>query len=570
MVKTKKFAKSVKSDEEEELFPPIKLSSEDDEEANEDLSLKIVRKSMLRACGKKVESGDVEKVTEVKRKKVKRGKRKSKRIKTQNDSVTAEKEAIVAKKEALVAVKEATVMENEVDETEKEASIAEKEATVMENEVDETGKGALVAVKDTIVVENERDEAEESKSVEIDNLGEPEDKKEDNVVLRKLLRGPRYFDPPDSSWGTCYNCGEEGHTAVKCKSAKRVKPCFVCGSLEHNVKQCTKGKDCYICKKGGHRAKDCKEKKLAGGPQSSNFCLKCGEFGHEMFSCRNDYLSDDLKEIKCYICKSPGHLCCVNYGGSAAGKVSCYRCGQVGHTGLACTRLRGESNGTNIPSSCYRCGESGHFARECASSQASTRQRSETPSSCYKCGEGGHFARECTSSAKNLKRNRESSTSKVKSWAQDDNLDMTQVDESFSASSKAKRKNDWISENSGDYIRIKEKHYRNSPLRSTNKIKKFSNYSAGNGYVSTPDSRGTARHHRFDYLPSDDTIGDDGYGYASNPHTYGSARQHRFDYQHLHPVSDYSVSRDSRFYDQMRSASKPGNSSSGKMRNYYN
>ncbi|KAK1382800.1 hypothetical protein POM88_020535 [Heracleum sosnowskyi] len=63
------------------------------------------------------------------------------------------------------------------------------------------------------------------------------------------------------------------------------------------------------------------------------------------------------------------------------------------------------------------------------------------------------------------------------------------------------------------------------------------------------------------YSPSDDTVGDDGYGYSSKPHTYGSARHHRFDYQpnHLHHVSDYSVSRDSRFYDQMRPASKPGN-----------
>lgn len=38
----------------------------------------------------------------------------------------------------------------------------------------------------------------------------------------------------------CYNCGEEGHAAVNCTAAKRRKPCFVCGSLEHNVKQCTK------------------------------------------------------------------------------------------------------------------------------------------------------------------------------------------------------------------------------------------------------------------------------------------------------------------------------------------
>ncbi|TKY45855.1 Cellular nucleic acid-binding protein like [Spatholobus suberectus] len=31
-----------------------------------------------------------------------------------------------------------------------------------------------------------------------------------------------------------------------------------------------------------------------------------------MFSCRNDYSVDDLKEVQCYVCKRLGHLCCVN------------------------------------------------------------------------------------------------------------------------------------------------------------------------------------------------------------------------------------------------------------------
>ncbi|KAM6551569.1 hypothetical protein CsatB_001377 [Cannabis sativa] len=197
-----------------------------------------------------------------------------------------------------------------------------------------------------------------------------------NAVLRKLLRGPRYFDPPDNSWGTCYNCGEEGHAAVNCKSARRKKPCFVCGSFEHNAKQCNKGQDCFTCRKSGHRAKDCPDK-YKGSSTRSNICLKCGYGGHDMFSCWNDYEHDDLKEICCYVCKKVGHLCCVKYADSCQNVVSCYRCGQVGHTGLSCTGIYGETTGANaVASSCFRCGEGGHFARECTNSyQVGKRDR---------------------------------------------------------------------------------------------------------------------------------------------------------------------------------------------------
>ncbi|KAK1394513.1 hypothetical protein POM88_013569 [Heracleum sosnowskyi] len=241
-----------------------------------------------------------------------------------------------------------------------------------------------------------------------ENIKSIEDKIEisDNIVMRKLLRGPRYFDLLDSGRGSCYNCGEEGHTAVRCTMAKRKKPCFVCGSLEHNAKQCAKGQDCFICKKGGHRAKDCPEKKMAGLHLSAKICLKCGQSGHEMFSCQTSYSSDDLKEIQCYMCKNFGHLCCATYTPTVGGKLSCYRCGQSGHTGLACKISRGGPNEIESPSSCYKCGEGGHFARECTNlAKPYTRlpggpKKMESPSTCYKCGQGGHFARECSDSVK--------------------------------------------------------------------------------------------------------------------------------------------------------------------------
>lgn len=73
---------------------------------------------------------------------------------------------------------------------------------------------------------------------EIENLYE--DLRMVPILFLLYQRGPRYFDPPDSSWGACFNCGEEGHAAVNCTVAKRKKPCFVCGSLEHNAKHCRK------------------------------------------------------------------------------------------------------------------------------------------------------------------------------------------------------------------------------------------------------------------------------------------------------------------------------------------
>lgn len=97
-------------------------------------------------------------------------------------------------------------------------------------------------------------------------------------------------------------------------------------------------------------------------------CLKCGDSGHDMFSCWNNYSADDLKEIQCYICKSFGHLCCASYPDGGPSEISCYKCGLLGHTGLACSGSRGETSGTWHLSSCYRCGEEGHFARECNNS----------------------------------------------------------------------------------------------------------------------------------------------------------------------------------------------------------
>ncbi|CAN6984115.1 unnamed protein product [Brassica oleracea var. botrytis] len=248
-----------------------------------------------------------------------------------------------------------------------------------------------------------------------ENIPKGEDEKSaeptsSNMVLKKLLRGARYFDPPDAGWETCYSCGEPGHVTINCPTpTKRKKPCFICGSLEHGAKQCTKGHDCYICKKSGHRAKDCPDKYKSGS--KSAVCLRCGDFGHDMILCKYEYSRDDLKDIQCYVCKSFGHLCCVEPGNSPSWAVSCYRCGQLGHIGLACGRYHEESTEKDSASSCFRCGEEGHFSRECPnSSSISTSHGRDSPSLCYRCNGAGHFARECPNSFQVSKRNRETST----------------------------------------------------------------------------------------------------------------------------------------------------------------
>ncbi|KAJ0937685.1 putative transcription factor interactor and regulator CCHC(Zn) family [Helianthus annuus] len=212
-------------------------------------------------------------------------------------------------------------------------------------------------------------ENEESKDIRSSLEISQTERSNNSVVLRKLLRGPRYFDPPDSSYGNCYSCGERGHTITNCSASKRKKPCYLCGSLEHIARRCKQGKKCFHCKQSGHRAKHCPEKCIEG-VEKAKTCLKCGDSGHEMNECETVFYSvDDLKEIQCYICKYMGHLCCVDYG-EGPSEASCYRCGQLGHTGLKCESVTSSviTHTEASPSYCYKCGQEGHKSRKCKTS----------------------------------------------------------------------------------------------------------------------------------------------------------------------------------------------------------
>ena len=42
-------------------------------------------------------------------------------------------------------------------------------------------------------------------------------------------------------------------------------------------------------------AKDCPDKHMRNTQQTTSLCLRCGEMGHDMFACANDYPPDDVK-----------------------------------------------------------------------------------------------------------------------------------------------------------------------------------------------------------------------------------------------------------------------------------
>ncbi|GJN04562.1 hypothetical protein PR202_ga22122 [Eleusine coracana subsp. coracana] len=41
-----------------------------------------------------------------------------------------------------------------------------------------------------------------------------------------------------------------------------------------------------------------------------------------------------MQEIKCYVCKQNGHLCCADFLDNYSKELTCYNCAQSGHTGL--------------------------------------------------------------------------------------------------------------------------------------------------------------------------------------------------------------------------------------------
>lgn len=59
------------------------------------------------------------------------------------------------------------------------------------------------------------------------------------------------------------------------------------------------GKYCHNCRRIGHLAKYCLKEHL-NGSQEFKVCLRCGDAGHDMPLCMNDYPPDDMKACEIF------------------------------------------------------------------------------------------------------------------------------------------------------------------------------------------------------------------------------------------------------------------------------
>ncbi|MBA0692957.1 hypothetical protein Goari_010477 [Gossypium aridum] len=187
----------------------------------------------------------------------------------------------------------------------------------------------IFAAEETVDAGMKEMHSEKAKCVEIVKLPRKSAK---STVLRNHLQKPRYFDPPNGSWTRCLSCGEDHPAAENRMLQKHVKACFLYRRLQHIGKHCSQGQYCLVCRGTFDQASDCPKKQKENN-LNYNVCLRCGDSGHDMFSCRSDYSADDLKKIRCYICNNFGHLSCVKLPDASPTEVSCYTCGQSGHLG---------------------------------------------------------------------------------------------------------------------------------------------------------------------------------------------------------------------------------------------
>ena len=79
--------------------------------------------------------------------------------------------------------------------------------------------------------------------------------------------------------------------------------CYNCGEIGHSYLKCPKGELCHNCKKPGHKSRDCPNTKTDINKNNEEIkCYNCGKVGHKSMECPNK------KGKYCYICGKSGHF----------------------------------------------------------------------------------------------------------------------------------------------------------------------------------------------------------------------------------------------------------------------
>ncbi len=70
--------------------------------------------------------------------------------------------------------------------------------------------------------------------------------------------------------------------------------------------------------------------------------------------CAHDYDDADMQQARCMLCRRRGHFCCQSTAQLPVLQASCYNCGEGGHTGVECWRVRLLRPGLHLGSCTFR------------------------------------------------------------------------------------------------------------------------------------------------------------------------------------------------------------------------